>query len=233
MCLEWCHVRSWLINNDIACATCAHRSPERLPDRFSCTTCTHRGGQVATAGMCGLTHEALPTVGRCCHWSVTPTTAMTLVLSDADLAPWLRGPRGVAGVFDESETAPEVSIDAAGCVAVRLNELSVPLVYGVPSSDWEAALGWEPVRHMSTWEFQPLPDADALLEALELIPTGGRPLITALDSLAELLGGATTLRTDDTWRKLTTDMLALCRAHHPAEPAIQQALQRIEDAVCT
>ena len=233
MCLQWCHVQCWLINNDLPCTGCPSGDPQRLPAPLACATCTQHVAQAGTRGICMLTREQVPLAGRCCHWNADAQTTSPLVLGTADLAPWLHAPRGVAGVFDDSETAPEVAVDAQQRVTVNLDDLSVPLVYGVPSADWDAALGW--VRPPAS---TPLPTAspqvDAVLDALACVATGGPALVAALDVLLTTVHpDATLLDADAAWHAITTDLLALCRAQHGTDPAIRVALQRIATVRCT
>jgi hypothetical protein len=65
-----------------------------------------------------------------------------LNVTAADVAPGLlryHGARSVAGLFDQSDTAPEYQ--AVGeAVQVLLAELAVPLVYGVAAFEWDTAL---------------------------------------------------------------------------------------------
>lgn len=232
MCLQWCHVRRWLINNDFVCTGCDYGDPQRLPAQFSCRTCAHRVVQVSTEDMCGLTHEYLPVVRRCCHWNVAPCSAITLVLKNDDLAPWIQGPQGVVGVFNESDTAPDVVVDGEQRVAVTLDELSVPLVYGVPSPNWDDALGLEPLQPIPGLQPAPTPDVDALVEALGCIEEGGPVLVAALDALIATLHPNALVCTEVTWRNYVTSLVELCREHYGTDPDITNVLQHIEEAVC-
>ncbi len=139
MCLQWCHVRRILIDNDVACAGFCELA-QSLPEDWSCVTCRHHVAREGRRSLCGLTHLGLPRQGACCHYSVE--------LMPDDL-PWWVGrehlaptvlPRTAnrtpAEAFAQSETAPEVEHDADGRVRVRLKDLAVPDVYGLPSGTW-------------------------------------------------------------------------------------------------
>lgn len=139
MCLMWCHVQRWVVDNDLPCDGCNLGQSARLPSTWSCGSCRHAQG-----GRCALTREAQPLLGRCCHWQVEPTPHGMLVLEEGQLAPWLRSAEGMAVVFAASPTAPPLQRDVAGRVMVNPEELSVPLVFGVESPRWDAALGWGP-----------------------------------------------------------------------------------------
>ncbi len=232
MCLQWCHRQGWLINNDVICESCDYRDPQWLPGQFACATCAHHVERPETDGACILTREGTPFVGRCCHWNVVPNPAITLVLSNAELAPWLAGPRGVAGVFDESEIAPDVVVDTQQRVTVNLDELSVPLVYGVPSSDWDAALGLEPLQPTPGLNLPSHPDVEALLEALGCIEHGGASLIAALKALIATVHPEAMVRVDAQWRASVRSMVEVCGERHGTEPVITNLLQRIEESVC-
>src|SRR6266498_3050234 len=143
MCLQWCHVRSWLIDNDLSCTGCDRSEPDLLPAAWSCASCTHLIAHDGQARICGLTRETLPLAGRCCHWSAELTSSAALALSATELAPWLAEAGDAAEVFAASSSAPPISFGAAGQVIVAIDDLSVPLVYGVPAPDWDAALGWD------------------------------------------------------------------------------------------
>lgn len=232
VCLQWCHVQNWLINNDVVCTGCEYRDPQRLPTPFSCQTCTHRIGQAETAGMCELTREHLPVIGRCCHWNAATCSVITLVLKTADLAPWMDASRGIVGVFDESDTAPDVMIDAEQQVVVNLDDLSIPLVYGVPSPNWDAAIGFEPMQPTSALPTQPAPDVDTLVEALGCIEQGGSALVTALEALQGTLHPDATVCRDATWRPYVISLIELCREHHGTEFPIVKLVKHLEDVVC-
>ncbi len=232
MCLQWCHRQGWLINNDVICGNCDYRAPQSLPTSFACTTCTHREERAGTEGACTLTREVVPLAGRCCHWNVAPNRAIILVLSHAELAPWISGPRGVSGVFDESDTAPDVVVDTQQRVTVNLEELSVPLVYGVPSADWDAALGLDALQPTPALHPPAHQDVEALLEALACIEQGGAALVAALEALLAAVHLDAVVRTAAVWRAYVSSLLELCRERYGTEPIIANLLQRIEKTVC-
>lgn len=119
MCLQWCHVRRWLINNDQLCEGCELQRVAELPAAWSCASCTHRVMRSDEADRCGLTGAGLPLAGRCCHWCVPLSTPAP---AEPQGAPWLG--------------------------ACNHDAMSVPLVYGVPAAGWEEALGIDSVREL-------------------------------------------------------------------------------------
>ena len=137
MCLQWCHVTCTLIDNDLACAHCGPET-RRAHAAERCDTCVHRQGVT-----CSLTREKLPGQRTCCHWGV-PALAMgtVLTLTDANVAPGLlryHQARDVAQLFDRSDTAPNYA-GGGSQISVSLDDLAVPMVYGLPADEWDAAL---------------------------------------------------------------------------------------------
>lgn len=116
MCLQWCHVQRWLIDNDLECAGCERGAASDLPGEWSCAGCSHLRQAAGAAPSCALTRARLPLLGRCCHWQAEPVLEET-----ARLAPWLAAEDRQLG-------------------SLRLGDLSVPLVYGVPADAWPAAV---------------------------------------------------------------------------------------------
>ena len=173
MCLQWCHVRQLVIDNDVSCAGfCA--LGRALPADWSCATCRHHvvreGREGEGRGLCGLTHLDRPRQGACCHYSVelTPDDRPMCVGREhlaPTVLPRLAG-RTAAEAFAQSETAPDVERDVAGRVRVRLADLAVPEVYGLPSGAWPVQVPADDRREIS------LALVDDVLRLLDLVAGG-------------------------------------------------------------
>lgn len=228
MCLQWCHVRSWLIDNDLPCTGCDRSDVERLPAAWSCVSCTHLIAREGQAGICGLTRESLPLAGRCCHWRVDLTPTATLALSTAELAPWLADAGEVAEVFAASPSAPPISFDAAGRIVVAIDDLSVPLVYGVPAPDWDAALGWD----MSTPAYSEVSLDDerlvAITTALEALEQGAPALEQALLFVTAVIGPGDLADLPEGWREIVMQLIVLGRERYSSNMKIIAYLDALE-----
>jgi hypothetical protein len=138
MCLQWCHVQFWLLNNDLPCWFCEYGGdgwPERPDQR--CASCWHNQGD-----HCALTMMALPSSRTCCHWNAARTPDEVLELTNLDVAPGTLETYAVGSVaelFATSPTAPPYTVQD-GRVRVRLDDLAVPWVYGIGASAWEHCL---------------------------------------------------------------------------------------------
>jgi hypothetical protein len=230
MCLQWCHARRWLIDNDVPCADCDYGDPERLPPTWSCTSCTHLIARDGQAAICGLTRETLPLVGRCCHWRAELTPVEALALSVAELAPWLADGRDVAEVFAASPSAPPITFDPTGRVVVALDDLSIPLVYGVPASDWDMALGWgmdTPSDGGASLDDARLVAITAALEALE---HGAPALEQALAHVAAFVGPDAMLELPEGWPAIVAQLIILGREMYGEHAAIANTLDSLEEA---
>lgn len=114
MCLQWCHVQRWLIDNDLPCLGCARGVAADLPAAWGCVSCQHIRPRAGAPPICGLTRAPLPAIGRCCHWRVEPTVAPAEAPARA---PWL-------------------GLQALDLGQIALEQLSIPLIYGVPAAEW-------------------------------------------------------------------------------------------------
>lgn len=228
MCLQWCHVRSWLIDNDLPCTGCDRSNVERLPASWTCASCTHLVARDGQAGICGLTRESLPLVGRCCHWRVELTSSTALTLTAADLAPWLAAAGDVAEVFDASPSAPPISFDGAGRVVVAIDDLSVPLVYGVPAPDWDAALGWD--MSMAAHSKISLDDEClvAITTALEALEQGTPAFEQSLLFVTAVVGPGALTELPEGWREIVTHLIALGRERYSSNMKITAYLDALE-----
>ena len=229
MCLQWCHVRSWLIDNDLPCTGCDRSEPDLLPAAWSCASCMHLIAHDGQAGICGLTRETLPLAGRCCHWQAERISSMRLLIGDEDIAPWLNG--AAVAIFDASPSAPPITFDA-GRVVVDLDALSVPLVYGVPAFAWDAALGWE--LPMPVDLGTPFHDVRqrAITDALAALEQGAPALEQSLGELAEALGPDGIVALPEGWLDILTELIALGRDFYGAHARISTQLDKLETRVC-
>lgn len=228
MCLQWCHVRAWLIDNDLPCAGCDRGDPARLPAAWSCASCTHVIAHDGLPGICGLTRESLPLAGRCCHWRAELAPAVMLAVSTRELAPWLADAGEVAEVFASSPSAPPISFDSTGRVVVALGDLSVPLVYGVPAPAWDTALGWDtstPTHTEGTADDLRLVAITAALGALE---HGAPAFEGALLCVASAAGPGDLAELSNDWRDIVTCLIALGREHYSSHAGIAALLDALE-----
>lgn len=134
MCLQWCHVTNQVVDNDYPCLHCPPGI--RLAQReHSCSTCQHREG----AG-CQLTGQRLPLAQSCCHHNARRRNPAALLLlttrnvHPAQLA--LHGVGNLEALFWAVESAPEPEVIQANELVVRLADLAVPWVYGLPAEAW-------------------------------------------------------------------------------------------------
>lgn len=161
MCLQWCHVRHILINNDFPCSHCPSTLRLDHSTRGGCDTCRHRH-ENGSAEFCRLTHADLPPARSCCHHNVNLDEGV-VVITLPTIAPTLLEEMSVATVaevFLESDTAPDVPLPDPNAVTVDLALFAIPAVYGIPSTEWK--------------DVPFIPDNDAygdwLVEALVAIP---------------------------------------------------------------
>jgi len=133
MCLQWCHVTKQIIHNDHPCLHCptAIRLAKAEED---CSTCAHFRGQT-----CALTAMSIPPHRTCCHHNVKVTLLETLELTTDNLHPWhliFHQVKDLAELFWLVESAPEPKVIRPGVIEVRMEDLAVPFIYGVPSGEW-------------------------------------------------------------------------------------------------
>jgi hypothetical protein len=86
-----------------------------------------------------------PLAGGCCHANVTPDMPddgiMWLTTDDvASSALDHHRVTSIAELFDHSPTAPGYTPTVGG-IAVNIDQLARPEVFGVPASDWDSAFG--------------------------------------------------------------------------------------------
>ena len=228
MCLQWCHVQAWLIDNDLPCTGCDRSDPARLPDAWSCASCTHVILRDGLPGICGLTRETLPLAGRCCHWRAELASSPVLTLGAADLAPWLAEVGDVAEVFTASLSAPPISFDSAGRVVVALGDLSVPLVYGVPAPEWDAALGWDRSARADAALPADAARLIAITAALEALEHGAPAFEQALLCIASASGPGELAALPDGWRDIVVHLIALGRQRYRSHATISALLDVLE-----
>ncbi len=134
MCLQWCHVTRQIIDNDYPCVHC---DPDKRfgKAREDCATCRHVRGE-----NCALSAMPIPQERTCCHHDVEATPQGRLELGMAHVHPSVlqsHRARDLMDLFWMVESAPEAQPIGQGMIAVQLEELAVPFVYGVPASEWE------------------------------------------------------------------------------------------------
>jgi hypothetical protein len=204
MCLQWCYVRGWIIDNDLPCAGCPAygRSPAA-----SCDSCTHRcDGE--RGPLCALTRLPLPDAGGCCHHNAAAGAGEPIIVAvdDVTVAPWVLAAHRAATpaeLLAGHHSAPELEL-RGGRAWLRLDCLAVPFVYGVTADAWEMAVALP--------EPEPIPDAPphfaAALDALEALHAGGDPA-PAHARLLALLAEAPLETLPDYWRGTVRETLAL------------------------
>ena len=140
MCLQWCHVRDMLIDNDLPCKAQCPASVRLAHAQKRCNTCRHYQD-----GLCALTHEIVPLAETCCHWNAFPRSGTVTLRLGQTVSPVLLALHGAASVreiFDIVDTAPVLpkGTPEDGFPVHIERDLAVPLVYGVTALDWDAAL---------------------------------------------------------------------------------------------
>jgi hypothetical protein len=190
------------MDNDLPCDDCAAYGQ---PPVAACATCPHqRTG--AHGPVCRLTTAPLPTVGGCCHHGAVARVTPALALDALPVAPWLLAAHRVAtaaALLARHPSAPELE-RRDGRVWLRLDDLAVPLVYGVTADAWDTAIA---LPAPDTIPDAP-PHFHAALEALEALHADGDPA-PASARLRRLLV-ATPLETLPAyWRGTVTETLAL------------------------
>ena len=206
MCLQWCYVRTMVIDNDVPCWECpAYGGPPPGP----CATCTHRHPG-AHGDVCGLTRMPLPTAGGCCHYNAIVTEAPEAVPLDAvAVAPWLLAGNPAAppaAFLADHPSAPALEW-RDGRAWLRLDELAVPVVYGVTADAWDDAVP------------APLPappdppHAAVALEVLETLVAGGE-VAPAAARLEALLAAQPLEDLPEAWRGIIAATLELIDGGH-------------------
>ena len=142
MCLQWCHVRGVLVDNDIPCTQLCPDEIRLAQAERRCPDCQHyEPGEV---GLCLLTHEITPLAESCCHWNVQPQRGQVILTLRETVPVALAAAHGVestAQIFEMVETAPELDEDAPQeGLEMQIEAMAVPLVYGIVSIDWDVAL---------------------------------------------------------------------------------------------
>lgn len=143
MCLQWCHVRSLLVDNDIPCLMLCPDAIRLAQVEKNCRSCAHcQSGD--GVDLCLLTHEITPLAENCCHWNATIESGeVLLVLGETvplDLAQ-AHGVESTAQIFEMVDTAPELEENTPEeGIPMYIEEMSVPLVYGVIATAWDKAL---------------------------------------------------------------------------------------------
>jgi hypothetical protein len=150
MCLTWCHVRQRVFNSDVSC-DCHCPSTIRLAHvGRTCQSCEHMISRGLQRPLCGLTRQPTPYANSCCHWDATISTGVRFV-GPTDLVDGLLEATEVSStalLFMESwlaDGAPEVQPEGDG-VYLRVEELALPEVYGVPAYQWDEAIPYEDVE---------------------------------------------------------------------------------------
>lgn len=142
MCLQWCHVRGLLVDNDIPCRLLCPDTIRLAQAEKNCRSCVHY--LPSDVALCLLTHEIAPLSETCCHWNVTIQQGEVLLVLGETVPRELAKAHGVDSthqIFEMVETAPELdqTLPEEG-ISMKIEEMAVPLIYGVVSTDWDTAL---------------------------------------------------------------------------------------------
>jgi hypothetical protein len=233
MCLQWCHQRHLLIDNDFACGHCTLNRVAALPAEWACASCQYRRDRDGLPPLCRLTRQGLPVANRCCHWNVqldVSPAAVTL----AALAPGLLADQeGLTALADQLPAHSRWEGDAL--VRVPLDGLALPDVYGVPAWAWDDALLGE------TWEERQAVDAaltTAVLAASDQViaahyaPESAIPALeAAIEAVASRLGERPLQSLPQQMQLLFEDIVVLTRPL-AGTPEIQAILRGWEIQLC-
>jgi hypothetical protein len=147
MCLQWCHVRNFLIDNDLPCELWCPEAIRLARQGECCQDCIHYHPfrTRSLRGQCALTSEMIPLTESCCHRNAVLHVQESVVLRLGKTVPveLLRahGISNLRELFWAIESAPDLSADAhTDGIEVSMEALSIPLIYGVSALDWEQAL---------------------------------------------------------------------------------------------
>jgi hypothetical protein len=157
--------------------------------------------------VCVLTKAALPYVGGCCHHNADlGYVGSALALDALTVAPWLLAAHRAAtaeALLASHHSAPVPEL-RDGRAWLQLDDLAVPLVYGVTADAWESAVALPPA--------EPIPDAPPhfamAMEVLEALASGGDP-IRAYHQLVALLDVTPLDAIPAYWRSTVGETLAL------------------------
>ena len=142
MCLQWCHVRGLLVDNDISCAQLCPNAIRLAQREKNCRNCTHF--QSSEVGLCLLTHEITPLAENCCHWNASIQSGDVLLVLGETVPSALAQAHGVEStsqIFEMVDTAPELEENTPPeGISMHIEEMAVPLVYGLKAADWDDAL---------------------------------------------------------------------------------------------
>lgn len=142
MCLQWCHVRNILVDNDIPCSLLCPDEIRLAQQEKDCLDCVHyEEGEI---GLCLLTHEIAPLSETCCHWNAIRQSGSVVLVLGKTVPVALaaaHGVRSTAQIFEMVDSAPELDESAPQeGFEMQIDAMAVPLIYGVTSTDWDAAL---------------------------------------------------------------------------------------------
>ena len=109
MCLQWCHVRGLLVDNDIPCVQLCPDETRLAHERKNCRGCRHY--LPSEIGICLLTHEIIPLAETCCHWNAEIQSGEVVLVLGETVPKALAQAHGVESthqIFDMVDTAPEL-----------------------------------------------------------------------------------------------------------------------------
>jgi len=144
MCLQWCRVRGILVDNDIPCSQLCPDEIRLQHEDKNCQNCRHYFREGEEVGVCLLTHEIIPLAETCCHWNANQQSGEVILVLGETVPLALAQAHGVETtrqIFEMVDTAPELEEDTPNeGIHMRIEEMAIPLVYGVVSMDWDSAL---------------------------------------------------------------------------------------------
>lgn len=146
MCLQLCHVRQIILDNDLSCSPHCPPIYREAHSEDSCVMCAHRVDRKieGKGALCNLTRLPLPKAQRCCHWNATILTDEKMIVTPDTLAPGLMRAHRVQSVSElfgvVENTAETFVVRDQNSVEVMVRDLALPDQYGVPDYEWERAL---------------------------------------------------------------------------------------------
>lgn len=151
MCLQWCHVRRIVIDNDLPCALWCSDEIRLAQRERRCADCRHHQALPGSPrGLCLLTKELTPLSQTCCHHNAETGNVEQVTLRLGETVPpellQAHGVRSVRDLFLVVDSAPELPAESPEDeIELDAFWLSLPLVYGVQARCWERALYGETV----------------------------------------------------------------------------------------
>ncbi len=112
MCLQWCHVHKWIIDNDVRCSGCERAEPNDRPEDQACDTCKHRRFSTTFTAYGASIDDAKQWEWRYVDGSMTERTpVVTMLPSDHGVAFVVRWPLNLSDVLIECRGTDTASME--------------------------------------------------------------------------------------------------------------------------